>query len=195
MGKAANCFPHPTAVKPKEQIDQERKMRRDNHKINKEGSRRERGQGIVEFALTLPLLLMLLLGIMEYGRLMYTYVAVVSAAREAGRYGAAAGISTGTTRYYQDCNGIRDAAIRVGGIAGVRNTAASVNIQYDNGPGIDNITAGCPVNGTGPVLMRGDRINITVAVQFQPTQGLIDLPAMTVQSQVRRTIVVNVPVR
>ena len=45
-----------------------------------------KGQGLVEFALILPILLMLLLGIVEGGRIIWAYVTVQNAAREATRY-------------------------------------------------------------------------------------------------------------
>ena len=48
----------------------------------------ERGQGLVEFALILPLLLVLLLGIIDFGRLFFIYSEVSSAVREAIRFSA-----------------------------------------------------------------------------------------------------------
>ena len=54
-------------------------------------NKKERAQGIVEFALVLPLLLVLMLGIIEVGRLLFIYSSVNSASREAARYGSAAG--------------------------------------------------------------------------------------------------------
>ena len=47
---------------------------------------RSAGQGLVEFALILPLLLMLLLGIVEGARIAWAFVTVQEAAREAARY-------------------------------------------------------------------------------------------------------------
>ena len=47
---------------------------------------RSSGQGLVEFALILPLLLMLLLGIIEGARIAWAFVTVQEAAREAARY-------------------------------------------------------------------------------------------------------------
>lgn len=45
-----------------------------------------KGQSLVEFALVLPILLMLLLGIIEGGRIIWAYVTVQNTAREAARY-------------------------------------------------------------------------------------------------------------
>lgn len=47
---------------------------------------RQKGQGLTEFALILPLLLLLLLGIIEASRIIWAYVTVQAAAREATRY-------------------------------------------------------------------------------------------------------------
>jgi Flp pilus assembly protein TadG len=50
--------------------------------------RRIRGQSVVEFALVLPILLLLLAATIDFGRLFYTYVAVDNAAKEGALYGA-----------------------------------------------------------------------------------------------------------
>jgi Flp pilus assembly protein TadG len=65
--------------------------------------RSERGAELIEFALTLPLLLLLVLGIIEFGFLFQEYEVVTNAAREGARIGAlipSAGYTTGnaTTR-------------------------------------------------------------------------------------------------
>jgi Flp pilus assembly protein TadG len=45
----------------------------------------ERGQALVEFALVVPLLLLLLLGVVEFARAWNTYQVITDAAREAAR--------------------------------------------------------------------------------------------------------------
>lgn len=50
--------------------------------------RARRGQGLVELALVLPLCLWILLGIIDFGRAYYYYVAATNAAREGARYWA-----------------------------------------------------------------------------------------------------------
>lgn len=47
--------------------------------------RPKHGQALVEFAILLPVLLVILLGIVDVGRMVYAYNAVSNAAREAGR--------------------------------------------------------------------------------------------------------------
>ncbi|QSO48169.1 TadE/TadG family type IV pilus assembly protein [Alicyclobacillus mengziensis] len=55
----------------------------------------ERGQSLVEFALVLPILLLLLLGIIDFGRVLSAYYVVDHAARDAVRY-ASVGASDST---------------------------------------------------------------------------------------------------
>ena len=50
--------------------------------------RSERGAELIEFALTLPLLLLLVLGIIEFGFLFQEYEVVTNAAREGARIGS-----------------------------------------------------------------------------------------------------------
>lgn len=42
----------------------------------------QRGQGLVEFALLVPLLLLMTLGALDFGRLFFAYTAIANAARE-----------------------------------------------------------------------------------------------------------------
>lgn len=53
--------------------------------------RRQRGQGLVEFALVLPLFTIILLGMIDVGRVIWANNTVANAAREAARYAAVHG--------------------------------------------------------------------------------------------------------
>jgi Flp pilus assembly protein TadG len=50
------------------------------------GDKPKRGQSLVELALLLPILLLLVLGILDFGRSYYYYVSITNAAREGARY-------------------------------------------------------------------------------------------------------------
>ncbi|MFH1681699.1 MAG: TadE family protein [Candidatus Eisenbacteria bacterium] len=53
--------------------------------------RRRRGQAVIEFALVLPILLLVLLGITEFGRAFWTLNVLTQAAREGARLAAVGG--------------------------------------------------------------------------------------------------------
>ncbi|MDY6875402.1 MAG: TadE/TadG family type IV pilus assembly protein [Chloroflexota bacterium] len=53
-----------------------------------EYKRKERGQSIVEFVLILPVLLIVLAGVLDLGRLYYAHVAIADAAAEGASYAA-----------------------------------------------------------------------------------------------------------
>ena len=69
-----------------------------------------KGQGMAEFAIVFPYLLLLLFGIFEFGRIMFTYSVALTATREAARYGAAIQDIGGGISQYEDCTGFREAA-------------------------------------------------------------------------------------
>ena len=48
---------------------------------------RQRGQELVEYALALPLFLLLVMGILDIGRATYYYSSIHNSAREGARYG------------------------------------------------------------------------------------------------------------
>ena len=53
--------------------------------------RNEKGQSLVEFAILLPFLLLLLMGILEFGIMLNSYLTINNAAREGARLGIVAG--------------------------------------------------------------------------------------------------------
>ena len=48
----------------------------------------EEGQSMVEFALVVPIFLILLLGIVEFGHIFYSYLMIENASRDGARYGS-----------------------------------------------------------------------------------------------------------
>jgi TadE-like protein len=57
--------------------------------------RKERGQSLIEFALTAPMLIVLLLGLVEMGHAFNSYMTIVAASRDAARLGAQRGATAG----------------------------------------------------------------------------------------------------
>ncbi|MBE9474924.1 MAG: pilus assembly protein, partial [Chloroflexi bacterium] len=159
--------------------------------IFKKFNQKNKAQGIVEFALVLPLLLILVFGIIEAGRLLFIYSAVLSSSREAARYGSAAGEITGYIPYYGDCDGIRAAAMRIGRFAGV--SATDVSISYDHGPTSSTNFAICPLGGNEYINL-GDRITVQVVATFQPLLPLVNFQPIPISAITRRTIIKDVAI-
>ena len=83
---------------------------------------------MVEFMLALPILLIILYGLIEVGRLAFIFSSTANASRQAARYGAASG-EINDVAFYQDCDGIRDVAYESAFIIEFEN----INITYDRG--------------------------------------------------------------
>ena len=98
-------------------------------------SHTERAQGLVEFALVLPILLLIMFGIIEVGRLLVIYSSVGTASREGARYASAVGDSGDGDPYFMDCDGIKGAAKRMGILVGMQDS--DIIITYDEGPVAD----------------------------------------------------------
>jgi hypothetical protein len=148
--------------------------------------KKSRAQAMVEFALALPLLLLLLYGVLETGRLVFIYASTVTAARQAVRYGSATGMGPNGVPYYQDCTGIESAAQNVGFINDFQNIA----INYDGGPGTTN-KGSCPTYTTA---INNDRIRVSVEAQWQPIVPLVPLEPFVIRSESARTILASVSI-
>jgi Flp pilus assembly protein TadG len=102
-------------------------------KLYKSAPKKTKAQAMVEFAIVLPLLLLLLYGLLEAGRLLFIYSTIVTASRQAVRYGSATGQGlTTTVPRYQDCNGIRAAAQKVDFLNAFDDS--DIHIFHDEGP-------------------------------------------------------------
>jgi Flp pilus assembly protein TadG len=86
--------------------------------------RRERGQGLIEFAMVLPVLLLTIMGIIDFGRLFVVYSNLFNAAREGTRYGIV---------NPKDVPGIANAARNKVDIVEPANV--DIYVEFDSGPG------------------------------------------------------------
>ena len=154
----------------------------------------QKAQEMVEFAIALPLLLLIMLAIIEFGWLLLYYAVVTTSAREAARYGSAAGGLGGTINYYQDCDGIRGAALRMGNLVGMQNNDSDIQIRYQDASLVDTADT-CPPGGTGPQLGQGERIEVTTTAHFHPIVPFIHLPTFDIQAVSRRTILVDIQIK
>jgi Flp pilus assembly protein TadG len=140
------------------------------------------GQSLVEFALILPFLLVLILGIIEFGTLIASYTMVQSASREAARFAATVGdTGPGTLNRFEDCAGIRDAALR---LSGSLLAISTIVIEYDTGPGSPTILpAGCPPPASQVTL--GTRVVVRVRATHRPIVPLIPIGPIELVSETR----------
>jgi Flp pilus assembly protein TadG len=156
-----------------------------------------RAQAITEFAIALPVLLVMLVGIMEVGRMILTYALVTNASREAVRYASAFGLEdSGQYTKYKYCDGIKATARRSAYFVAL----TTINISYDRGPGTGPLVAG-GCNAVGgedadvAAVSPGDRVTVTITTTYRPVVRLIPINARTVTSSSSRTFlgIANIP--
>lgn len=82
--------------------------------------RSERGQDLVEYALVLPILLLLIFGILEFALIIFSYNTISDAARQGARYGVIG------ERAFNDTAGIRNAAYEVTDAANLNRAKLTV---------------------------------------------------------------------
>lgn len=162
-------------------------------------NRKTKGQSLVEFALILPILLLLILGIIEGARIIWAYITVQNAAREAARYaitgqpydglgnpwtlrpdrypGCDPQFDDGQLVYSPDLVGggdCADANDRVDAIIGVaveRSRGLAVE-QYAVHPGVYTATGWVDTGGTYGVRVFGQEIGSDTRVDFAGKEGL-----------------------
>ncbi len=160
--------------------------------------RAKSAQAMVEFMLVLPVLLMLLYGIIEVGRLIFIFASVANASRQAARYGSASG-EINNTAFYQDCDGIRAVANESAFII----TFDEINITYDRGINPDGTSI--PIEGVDPnpqedacpievPVRNGDRIIVLVATTYEPILTLLPIDPIEVVSASARSFLISIPI-
>ena len=122
--------------------------------------RKKRGQAMVEFALVLPIFILLLMGIMEFGLLFHQYLVVTSASRE----GARAAAVGGTDAEIRAVTSFAAASINKGNLTTlvtpairVKGTAVTVSVTNPvtiNTPIIAEMFPANPVSVSGATVMR-----------------------------------------
>ena len=122
--------------------------------------KKKRGQAMVEFALVLPIFILLLMGIMEFGLLFHQYLVVTSASRE----GARAAAVGGTDAEIMAVTSFAAASIDKGNLTTlvtpairVKGTAVTVSVTNPvtiNTPIIAEMFPANPVSVSGATVMR-----------------------------------------
>lgn len=112
--------------------------------VDKRTVGRLKGQALVELALTLPLILLLILGAMDFGRLFTTKLVLNNAAREGAYF-----VTTYPCDALNDFAESKNAALTEGNGLGVELTAADITVTYNS---LEN---GC--------ISRGDKVTVSAS--------------------------------
>ena len=147
----------------------------------------------MEFALILPLLLLLALGIIEAGRMLAIYSSLSSASKQAARYGSVSGDSqpglAGEQPFYLDCLGMKQHAINTSLFVGL--DADDIAITYDRGS-TDQYVGRCALGDPTPTLSEtiqdGYRVIISITTIYRPVVPIVPLPDIPINFAAARTI-------
>jgi Flp pilus assembly protein TadG len=126
----------------------------------------QRGVAMVEFTIALPLLLLLLFGIAEFGRMLFQYNSLLQAGRDAGRY--AASEAWNATLGKVELSGELQARVKNVAVYGVPS------VQSGAATAVPGLTTGqVEVSALGT-----DHVQVSINYTFQPVIGAV-LPSFT----------------
>jgi Flp pilus assembly protein TadG len=153
------------------------------HRLRERRPRREksRGQTLVEFALILPVFLMLTLGVVDGARIFSAYIAITNAAREGALFAAQ------SSNYSKWCSTTSTVACPTGGSS--YQSADPDNIAYrvqqeTSGLTQSNIVLSAPTCNTTPCSSSSTQV--TVSVQYSMSL-FVPLVSQIMGSPVRMT--------
>lgn len=123
--------------------------------------RHRRGSTLVEFAIVLPVLLALLVGIMEFGWLVKNNLTIANAAREGARI---ASVGKTTTE-------IRARVAQTASPLVVVSPTGSVSINWSDNNGADNYVYTATDGATQNAVLPGKLIRVTVVAKHKSLTG------------------------
>ncbi len=133
---------------------------------------RERGAAAVEFAIILPVLLLVMFGIVEFGTLMYDQIMVTNAAREGARWGS---VQSASLAHPVSCSDPSISIIQGSGSCSgtgsgdaclvASSYAANSLISYQGNNNSPTVTVACNTIGSG--INQGAAIEVTVNYTFK----------------------------
>jgi hypothetical protein len=142
------------------------------------------GQAMAEFALTLPIFLLLVFGVIELSRFFLIYSSVYTASREAARYGSSVG-EIGSQNYL-NCSEVINRAVTMGNFGGVQTD--DVTVYYEKSPTSPEADQVVCDGIYEPEL--GDRLVVEIVTEFDSLLGIVpDIPIRAING---RTIMMNI---
>lgn len=153
-------------------------------------TRRKSGQALAEFAIVLPIFMLVLFSIIEFGRYVYTVQILNNAARESTRYAIThgslslcpSGPMPGLAANWCDPSGDKVRAVARSFAVGIAGTSVTFPAQTGCAGGVANPC--WPVDNA-----RGHTVTVVVRTVFISMIPIVPLPEITVDG--RSTLVVN----
>ena len=127
-------------------------------------ARRQRGLAIVEFAIGAPLLLLLLLGIGEFGRLLSQYNELLQGSRDAARY-----VSS---------HAMNETLGTIDLTTALKSTAKNLVVYGAPSTGTKPVVPGLTVGQVQVTQVNSTHIQVSVTYTFQPVVGNVLLPGI-----------------
>lgn len=126
--------------------------------------RSERGDSLLETAIVLPFLLLLLLGVVEFGQVYYLSIELAGAAQAGAIYG---------TQYPTDTTDMQTAALNNANDISGATATASYGCECPDGSGRSANCASAPSCSTNVVYY----VNVKVSATYKPFFSLPGLPS------------------
>jgi Flp pilus assembly protein TadG len=142
---------------------------------------RQRGQALVEFALSVIVLSLILAGTIEFGFIFGHKVEINNAARAAARWGADHSVTDANNAWSSaatpPANSIEGQAINAGGTTAIPNNDSHIFIRYyDGGTQCGHVSAGSFVaDGSyskATCVVRGSLVSVTITNSYPLFTGL-----------------------
>ncbi|HEX8968362.1 MAG TPA: TadE family protein [Chloroflexota bacterium] len=139
---------------------------------------RTRGQSIVEFALVVPLFLLLMLALIDFSRLLFTYISMANGAREMARV-VAVSTNWSTSNPAAAVNSFNNYTI----VAGGQNSGTDkITVRYGNDDCARTLDLGgtCPSSGAGSITSATCTLPLsttscTPALSAPPQGGFVEV--------------------
>ena len=139
---------------------------------------RPRGQALVEFAFVVPVFLLLLFAIIDFGRYVYYVQILNNAAREGTRYAIVHGARSLTPTGPAPDDATIDSVVRNYAIGVIGNSAVLV-VHSNWGTN--------PLNP--PTNVRGEKVHVSVTYDFHSLIPVVPIPPITINGE--STLVIN----